>query len=248
MHVLVTGTSSGIGRAIAASLISQGHSVWGVARRGELLASLREELGPRFSYSVADVSQPDAPARLVRELDSAGFVPDAVVLNAGIFPHDTTDGFDVAVSRRVLATNLDGSLSLVACFLDRFLARGSGQFLAVSSIFALRPDPDGVGYTASKAGLTMAFRSLAARYRNTPIRFKTILLGPIATAASAGVGHRRRWTPHVPSPQQAAARICRALLGRRTLICYPAPVGWAMRATAWLSDAAFDALTRPLRR
>lgn len=249
MNVLITGTTSGIGRALAERMIAAEHGVWGVARRRSELASLQGRLGPAFRYSAADVARTEDVARVLSELDAAEVLPDAVVLNAGIYPHDCEETFDYAVARDVLATNVDGALAFVDPLLKRFLERGSGQFLAVSSVFAVRPDPLGVGYAASKAALTMAFRSLATRFRRTPIRFKSVLLGPIATDGYAGGEHEQpAMSLHLRSADQAAAAIQRALAGGRSLTYYPWLVGAAFRATGWLPDAAFNALTEPFRR
>ena len=157
--------------------------------------------------------------------------------------------FDYSVAERVLATNVNGALVFPGLLLERFLERGSGQFLAVASVLAIRPDPLGVGYATSKAALTMAFRSLATRYRNTPIRFKSLLLGPIATDGYAGGEHKKpRLSFHLRTSEQAAAAIERMLAADRSSTYYPWLVGAVFRATMWLPDAVFNAMTEPFRR
>jgi NAD(P)-dependent dehydrogenase (short-subunit alcohol dehydrogenase family) len=180
-------------------------------------------------------------------MSAAGFVPATIVLNAGISNHDADDEFRPDVSRQVLSTNLHGALAFIGPFVERFAATG-GQFVAVSSIFALRPDPMGIGYAASKAGLTMAFRSLAVRYRRTRAQFKTILLGPITTPSTSGRAEHKRFAPHLRSPEQAARAILSTMRGSRSIVCFPTIVAIAMRATAWLPDSTFHSLSSPLRR
>ena len=176
MNVLITGASSGIGRALAARMVADGDRVWGVARREPELQSLQRQLGSGFLYSPANVAVFDDVRRVLAQLDAENFLPDAVVLNAVIYPHDCEGTLEYAVAREVLATNVNGVLAFASLLSERFLARGCGQFLAVSSLFAVRPDPVDVGYVSSKAALTMAFRCLAARYRRTAIQFKSMLL------------------------------------------------------------------------
>lgn len=230
-------------------MVEAGDSVWGVARRESELTVLQRRLGEGFRFSVLDVSQPERVADLGAAMAAEDFVPDAVVLNAGIYPHDSDDVFRYDVAERVLATNLDGVLGLVPLFLEPFLERGSGQFLAVSSVFALRPDPLGASYAASKAGLTMAFRSLALRYRGSGVRFKSMLLGPIETEGYRGHDRKRPSLGlHLRTADQAARAIRRALRGRRSVRTYPALLGLAFRMTSWLPDSAFNALTQPFRR
>lgn len=242
---LVTGASSGIGRALTRQLVSAGGQVWGVARRRDALEALRRELGEQFSYSVADIAEPDAAARVCAEMDVAGFSPDAVVLNAAKHTHDADENFSHGVAREVLATNVNGALAFVGLLLPKFLQRGYGQFLAVSSITAVRPDPRGVSYAASKAALTMGFRSLALRYRTSPILFKTILFGPIDTEC-----HRTRpkVSFHLKSADDAAAAIRRTLAGRRRIVYYPRLIGVIFRYTGFLPDGFFETLVTPFRR
>lgn len=249
MNVLITGTSSGIGRTLATQMVANGDRVWGIARREPELQSLHRQLGAGFRYATADIAVFDDVRRVLAELDAEAFLPDAVVLNAGIYPHDCEDTFDYAVARKVLATNVNGVLAFVSPLLERFFARGSGQFLAVSSVFAVRPDPVGVGYAASKAALTMAFRCLATRYRHTPIQFKSVLLGPVATGGYAGAERKKPvMSLHLRTADQAACAIRRTLAGNRTIIYYPWLLGAAIRATSWLPDTAFNVLTEPFRR
>jgi short-subunit dehydrogenase len=248
MHTLITGASSGIGHALARRLVERGHAVWGVARREAALEALRVEVGERFRFTAVDLTDPGAGRAVAASMSESKFLPDAVVLNAAISPHDCEQVYDDSLSRPVLETNYHGALSFVGELLEPFLARGSGQFLAVSSVFAERPDPLAINYAASKAALTMAFRSLSIRYRATPVRFKSMLLGPISTEPDAAGARRRPLSFHLRTAPQAAAAIDRALAGHREIDYFPWLVGMAMRATRWMPDAVFQRVTGPFRR
>lgn len=78
---LVTGASRGFGRAIASALHAEGAEVVAVARNAELLGSLRDELGDRFTTVVADVADPIVAGELIEQ-----YRPDTLVLNAGAAP------------------------------------------------------------------------------------------------------------------------------------------------------------------
>lgn len=251
MNVLVTGASSGVGRALCELLVRGGDRVWGIARRGGELASLAASLGGGFSWSVADVTATGALVAVAADMARAGFAADVVIVNAGIYVRDRAaaaatagEGGSEATQASTLATNYTGALAAVEAFASGFAARGGGTFVAVSSVFAVRPDPLAVGYAASKAALTMAFRALALRHHADGIRFRVVLLGPVAATASG----RRLGGLLVPDAAQAAAGIVATVHRAGTVHWHPRLVGLAFRATAWLPDRAFDALIAPLRR
>lgn len=243
MKILITGVSAGIGHALAERMLAQGHEVWGISRHESA------GLHGQFTHSKIDIMNPVEVRAACNEMKTTGFLPDAVVLNAGIYPHDSDTTFQYDVAEKIIATNLNGALIFVDAFLPEFLSRKSGQFLAVSSVLGMRPDPEGASYAASKAGLTMAFRSLALRYAGTGVRFSSILLGPIDTE-TASSKHREgpATSAHIPSAKQAAAAIEKALRGKKTLSYYPWLLGMIFRFTAWMPDGLFQRLTMPFRR
>lgn len=252
MHVLITGASSGIGHALAVELVAAGHTVWGIARRRELLEALGRELGTEcFRWSVADVLDPASVDLAVAQMRAFGFTPDAVVLNAGAFEEDLEPEYRYDTVQRVLATNVDGALIWVDRFLPEFRRRKAGQFIAISSVSAYRPDTTSVAYSASKAALSMAFRCLRLRYAQSGVAFKTIHFGPVATAISprysrdAGL-QKKYW--FVLTPQQAGRGIVRVLASPRDVFYIP----FAITAVFWLlrvlPDRWFAAITERLRR
>lgn len=245
MRILVTGATAGIGRALAGQLVEAGHEVIGVARSRERLSEAAATLGPRFVPRACDLANEAARAGLLAELTTPQLLPDVVVLNAGIYPHDADGLLDYDVARAVLATNLDASLHCVAALLPPFTGRGSGRFVAVSSVLAVRPDPLGVSYAASKAGLTMAFRSLAVRYAGSGVRFNAILFGPVVTRDDEPPPGRL--SPRITA--DAAARAIIASLNSRQVVSYsPGIFRWLFGASAWLSDPLFEKLVKPFKR
>lgn len=252
MKALITGVSSGVGRELTRQLIRAGHEVFGIARRLDRLKELQRELGSaRFSVSVCDVANPADVARVHDELVRMGFLPDVVVLNAAIERDDVSPTYRHDITRKTFETNVSGALAWVACFLDQFLQRGSGHFIAVSSIFAFRPNETSISSAASKAALAIAFRGFQLRYRHAPVRFSVVYFGPIAT------GINPRFAPEPPrglraffvaSPRAAAHAIARTMTSRRNRVYFPWFPTALVRFTWWLPDWLFAALTRPFRR
>jgi 3-hydroxy acid dehydrogenase/malonic semialdehyde reductase len=164
-------------------LVEDGHAVWGIARRGNLLEELKKELGneSQFFYSVCDVGIQDEVSKVVLEMRQKEFLPEAIILAAGVFSNDIADGLDYGLFKKMVEVNFYGSLNFVNAFLPYFLKQGYGQFVALSSITAFKPSLRGVGYPAGKAALGITFRGLDLAYRHRNIIFSTIYLGPVAT-------------------------------------------------------------------
>lgn len=234
MNVFITGISSGVGRELARQLLFDGHAVWGIARRGEELASFAAEMATeRLRTTVCDVQDHDVARAVVQTMRDTGWLPDVVVLNAGIYVSDVHDTFDFDAHRTSFGVNLDGALFWVAEFLSDFLARGSGTFIAISSTAAFRPSGS-ASYSASKSALSMAFRQLRLSFTDRGVVFSTVHFGPIATRLWPG---RRLFL--VPSPAHAAAFV-RQVCGRRAgSYFYPRLTTTLLRLSAFIPDRAF---------
>jgi len=70
---VITGASSGIGRELAKQLVKDGHAVWGVARRENLLNDLKKELGDLFFYTAGDVSMENEALKIAEEMKRNNF-------------------------------------------------------------------------------------------------------------------------------------------------------------------------------
>ncbi len=183
MNICVTGASSGIGGELAKQLLEEGHTVWGIARRENLLQEMKNKFGTdgRFFYAACDVSDYEGVLKCSQQMKKEGFVPDVFILAAGIFIGDIKPGFNYEVFKKNININLYGVLNFVDIFLPEFLKKNSGQFVAISSANAFRPSLRGVAYPASKSALGISFRGLDLAYREKNVTFSTIYLGPVAT-------------------------------------------------------------------
>ncbi|MDO4247254.1 MAG: SDR family NAD(P)-dependent oxidoreductase [Deinococcus sp.] len=151
--VVLTGASSGIGRATAYELAARGHALVLAARRADSLHALARELDPSGSRVLAvptDVND-DASRRALIETARAHFGRvDVLVNNAGVTVEKGW-WWDDADPLRVLRVNLESPIELVRLVLPEMQARGSGHIVNIGSV-AGRVATNGV-YSASKAGL-----------------------------------------------------------------------------------------------
>ena len=244
MHICVTGVSRGLGEALTRVLTRQGHQVWGVSRDEQKLKRLAQELpSSLFLWSRVDVGVAASIAAWGAAMQTQGFVPDAVVLNASVQIDDLGELYDGNVAEEVLRVNLIGALRCVELFVPLFQARRRGRIVAIASTSALRPSARSAAYAASKAGLAMAMRSLRLRYSAPDFLFKTVYLGPIATEMWGG--KQAHWL--VGSPSRAAQAIADFVFSGTSTLYYPFLSTLLLRSTSFLPDRVFSAATAALR-
>ncbi len=248
MKIFITGVSSGIGKALCQELISLGYIVWGVAS-DNLPDDLRKILEPnKFFYSVCDVSKEENVLKVAEKMERENFLPDAVVLNAGIERKDLLEGYRNKITKEVFDVNFFGALIWVEIFINKFIQRGSGRFIAISSLFAKRPDIDSASYCSSKSALSMAFRSFYLRYHKNNIIFTNIYFGPVDTNISSSYKKASKKPFFVISPKTAALDIIKAINGKNLSYYFPFFIAWPIRLLSFLSDLIFYKLTKFFRR
>jgi NAD(P)-dependent dehydrogenase (short-subunit alcohol dehydrogenase family) len=185
-RALVTGASSGIGRAVANRLARAGAHV---ACGGRDEARVRrtvdeiEAAGGRAVGVVADVSTEDGARAAVEQGVAALGGLDALVNNAGI---DATEWYPVhewpvEEFDRILATNLRGPFLVSKFALPHLIAAGGGSIVHMSSVCAITVWAGDVGYDVSKAGLNMLSDHIAAEYGPQGVRSNTLMPGVIRT-------------------------------------------------------------------
>lgn len=192
--VVVTGASSGIGRALAQALVGDGARVVAVARSADKLQALAAVLGTALVPLAVDVADPAAVERLAA---AAGRI-DVVVNNAGIGHVEPFLASDLARWRLTLDTNLIGALLVTRAFLPGMLAAGRGLIVNVGSSSATGW-PYLTLYAASKAGLQAASAALDREHAGRGVRVQYVEVGP-----TAGTGFGTHSDPaHLPGAARA---------------------------------------------
>jgi short-subunit dehydrogenase len=161
---VVTGASSGIGRAVALTLADRGATVIGLARRRELLDELAVELADRSPGSttlVCDVGDPGAYRDALARLEEERGRIDVLVNNAGIDLMLRVPGGDEATVRQVFDVNFFGTVAGTLAVLPGMVQRRSGIVVNVSSDTARAPEPGQGAYAASKAAVSAFSESVA---------------------------------------------------------------------------------------
>jgi 3-oxoacyl-[acyl-carrier protein] reductase len=195
---LVTGASGGIGQALAQRLAAEGVALalgYGSnAEPAERLANEIEAKGGAAVALAADLSDPDAPARLVDDAEAAVGPIDLLVANAGTGQVAPYEEVDAAIFDHLLAVNLRAPYLLTRRLLAGMRERGFGRIVYMSSVAALTGGIVGPHYAASKAGLHGLTHYFASRVAADGITVNAIapaliedtgmVLGPSAELAA----------------------------------------------------------------
>ncbi len=152
---LVTGASSGIGRAFAHALAARGAHLILLARSEETLQALAADLmsrpGIRAEVIVADLSTPDGARRAFEEVERRGLTVDLLINNAGFASYGRFEDIAPERDQAQVMVNVAAVVELAHTCLPGMLARGNGAVINVASIVGYWPGPYESVYAASKA-------------------------------------------------------------------------------------------------
>ena len=178
---LVTGCSTGIGRAIATAALDAGHSVVVTARRPETVADLVDahpERAVAVALDVTDRSQIDAA---VAEAHSAFGGLDVLVNNAGYGYLSAVEEGDDAEVRALFDTNFFGAVDMIKAVLPAMRAEGAGHIVNVSSMTGIVTNPPNTYYSATKHALEALTEGLAKEVAPLGIKVSAIEPGAFQT-------------------------------------------------------------------
>ncbi|MCK9903670.1 short-chain dehydrogenase [Parafrankia colletiae] len=182
---LITGAGSGMGRAIALRLASQGASVLGLDIDEGRLAETKALTTGRVSVRQADVSDPAACAEAVAACVAEFGRLDVLGNVAGIYLAAHTTQTSVEQYRRVMGVNLDGAFFLAQAAIPHLLETG-GSIINIASNSGLQGVPYSAAYSMSKGGIIQLTRSLAVEFLKTPLRVNAI--APAGTRTNIATG------------------------------------------------------------
>ena len=183
---LVTGSTSGIGRAIAAALAADGLRVAVSGRDATRGDAVAQEIGGVFV--AADLGESAAAARdlAARATEALGGRIDVLVNNAGVYPGGATAELSDADADALLAVNVRAPHALVAAIAPAMAARGDGVIVNVGSWISRVGMPQGALYGATKAAVEQLTRSWAAEFGSAGVRVNAVSPGVTRTEGTAG--------------------------------------------------------------
>jgi short-subunit dehydrogenase len=241
--VFITGASSGIGQALAASYAKNGWRLALAARRmGEIENWAKAQgLGAeRCVAYAADVQQIDSIVGAGQRCIAQQGLPDVVIANAGVsIGIDTEIREDLDVLADTLAINNVGLAATFHPFLAAMRQRGSGTLVGVASVSAIRGLPGHGAYCASKAAVVAYCESLRGECRGSGVRVVTIVPGYVATPLTAG---NRYGMPFMLRADEFAERALRAIEAGTSYRVIPWQMGVVAKLMRLLPNPLFDKL------
>ena len=217
---VVTGASSGIGASLAQRLAESGHDLFLVARRGDALARLAEELakanGIDASFLAADLGTPEGREALFAATEGAGRVVSILVNNAGFGLNGPEAELPLARVLSMLQLNVVATAELTHRFLVAMRARHAGGILNVASTAAFYPTPYFAAYAASKAFVLSFTHALHEEAKKDGVAVTCLCPGYTKTGFGAVAGMRgAEGTPFPEMTPDAVAKIGLEALGKK---------------------------------
>ncbi|NAZ83305.1 SDR family oxidoreductase [Kineococcus sp. R8] len=217
---IVTGSESGIGRAVAVELARRGHDVgetWFQSEAdGEATAEQVRELGRRAELRHLDLREPPAAGRVVADLAEALGGVEVLVNDAGTGASTPLLDMTYEDWREVVATDLDGAFCCLQRAARVMVAAGrGGRVVNVTSVHEHQPRVGSSAYCAAKGGLGMLTRTAALELAEHGITVNAVAPGEIATpmTGQTDVDPHTRSRPGVPLGRPGDAREIAAVVG-----------------------------------
>jgi 3-oxoacyl-[acyl-carrier protein] reductase len=190
----VTGSTRGIGLAIARALHGAGAKVAIVGRDQSRAESVAAELGPRSFGVACDVAQTDQVVRAIAAAEAALGPVDILVNNAGLTRDNILLRLSDADWDAVLDANLKGAFHTTRAVIKGMMKRRAGRIVNIASIVGLTGNKGQANYAASKAGLIGFTKSVAKEYASRGILVNCVAPGFIETDMTAALPEEARAT------------------------------------------------------
>jgi len=219
---LITGASSGIGAAFARNLARRGRNLLLVARSEDKLIALCNEVGRvsgiRAQYVVMDLTEADAPARLLAETQKRELVIDMLVNNAGFGSMGDFNRLDLDTEMEIIDLNVKSLVELTHRFLGPMRENRQGTIINVASTAAFQAVPFMATYAATKAFVLSFSEAIAEENRTHGIHVMALCPGVTDTNFFAASNIDRPPMRTVQTPDEVVDAALRGLPRKKSVV------------------------------
>lgn len=234
--ILLTGASSGIGKAIAIKLANQNVKLILVARRIELLEEISEQFENVISIKCNVSKKEDVDLAYKQIIEKFGRI-DIAILNAGYSVRMTVDEYDSKFAEQIFGANVFGIIYWAEQLIPDFIKRRDGMIVGVSSLADSKGYSKSGFYSASKAAATIYLEGLAAELRNYNVKVLTVRPGFVKTPMT---DKNEFEMPLIMSPEKAADIILSGIKKEKRMIQFPWPLVWLTRLVPLIPNWLFE--------
>ena len=237
-YVLITGTTSGLGREFARIFAQNGYNIVAVARNEVLLQQQKQELERQFSiemvYAVKDLSAENSAQEVYDEIKHKGINIDILVNNAGFGSFGRYVDVDWQRQKGLASVNMLAVMQLSYLFGKDMDRRGEGKIVNIASIASFQAGPYMAMYYASKAFVRSFSEALHEEMKSSGVSVTAICPGPVATnfEKNAQMINSAMFTRlRVYTPEVVAAKSYRAIMNNKAVYV----VGWPNKLLVFLT-------------
>jgi NADP-dependent 3-hydroxy acid dehydrogenase YdfG len=229
MKIVITGTTSGIGRALALHYAVPGATLGLIGRRQELLTTVAERCqaqGAQVLPAPLDVRHEAAMQAYARQFITQAGGVDIIIANAGVSAPDDLASGSTAHHAQLFEVNVIGLLNTLLPFVPCMIQQRHGQLVAVSSVAGFRALPGSTTYAATKIAVRALMEGYGWELKRHGIVTTTINPGFVVSEMTA---NNQFPMPFLLPTDAAARRIGRAIARQRRVYTFPWPMAIAAR-------------------
>lgn len=234
-HIVITGATSGIGKALALDYAKLGYQVFACGRNQARLDALKQDNIHPMRFDITDAEAVKANCAALPPLD-------LVILNAGDCVYiDDAKHFDAKAFEYVINTNLTATgylIEALACHI-----KPQGTLALIGSSVTFLPLPRAEAYGASKAGLAYLAQTLAIDLKPHQINVSLVSPGFVATPLTAKNDFEM---PFLLSVEQASQRIIKGLTKGKSHISFPRRLTWLLKGLSLLPNSWWQHLAQKM--
>ena len=241
LKIIITGASSGLGKALAKHYASLGSTLGLIARNKISLESLVNELPATTSifYDI-DVRDAESMQSAASDFIQRYGCPDIVIANAGISQGTLTEyAEDSKVFESILATNVTGIVNTFQPFITVMRTQGKGNLVGISSVASYRGLPGASAYSSSKAAANSYLESLRVEMYGSGVSVITICPGYIVTPMTDNNPFQM---PFIMTAETAAKKIVHIINHKKIFSVIPWQMGIVARILKLLPNFVYDRL------